>query len=272
MNHQFATPEPVDLYLEIHRGSITIDAGDHETTEISIDGARADEVTVTQDGTSIRVVAPRSRVSFSSRDDVDLRLRCPAHSSVQTKVGSADLTATGILGTTRITSGAGDLRLSAVDGECVIDSGSGDISVGTCTGEVRIKSGSGDVELDAAEGAVAISTGSGDVTVERTPQPTVLKSGTGDLRVERAQSELQLNSASGDLTVGVIERGAVQAKNATGDIRIGVRAGVPVWTDVSSITGRLTSDLSGAGQPQPGQPHLEIRATTVSGDVALTQR
>ena len=50
MDHQFTTPDPVELHLEIHRGSITIDAGPYETTEISLDGARADIAFVVCDG------------------------------------------------------------------------------------------------------------------------------------------------------------------------------------------------------------------------------
>ena len=44
-----------------------------------------------------------------------------------------------------------------------------------------------------------------------------------------------------------------------------------MWTDVSSVSGHVRSDLVGAGQPEEGQDYLEIRATTVSGDVTLTQ-
>ena len=45
----------------------------------------------------------------------------------------------------------------------------------------------------------------------------------------------------------------------------------PVWTDISSLTGRIHSTLSGAGQPAEGQDHVEVRAVTVSGDVELVE-
>jgi hypothetical protein len=44
-----------------------------------------------------------------------------------------------------------------------------------------------------------------------------------------------------------------------------------VWTDISSLTGRIHSTLSGAGQPAEGQDHVEVRATTVSGNVSLVE-
>jgi DUF4097 and DUF4098 domain-containing protein YvlB len=68
-----------------------------------------------------------------------------------------------------------------------------------------------------------------------------------------------------------MHRGSLTAKNASGDIRVGIPAGTPVWTDVSSLTGRIGSDLEGAGQPEPGQDYVEVRAKTVSGDIVLKQ-
>ena len=55
-------------------------------------------------------------------------------------------------------------------------------------------------------------------------------------------------------------------------MRVGVPAGLPVWTDVSTVTGSVSSDLEGAGQPADGEPFLALRARTVSGDIYLEQR
>ena len=52
---------------------------------------------------------------------------------------------------------------------------------------------------------------------------------------------------------------------------IGVKAGVPVWTDITTVSGTIRSELQGAGQPQEGQDHIEVRAKTVSGDIALSE-
>ncbi len=78
-------------------------------------------------------------------------------------------------------------------------------------------------------------------------------------------------TGSGDVHVGRIHRGAVKAKAASGDIHIGVPAGIPVWTDISCINGSVRSNLEGAGQPEKDQDYIEIRATTVSGDITLSQ-
>ena len=96
--------------------------------------------------------------------------------------------------------------------------------------------------------------------------------GSGDLRVHEAGADVRLTTASGDLVVDTIHRGQLQAKNVSGDIRVGIPAGVPVWTDVTSVNGEVTSTLEGAGRPAEGQDYVELRAKTVSGDVHLEQR
>jgi hypothetical protein len=54
-------------------------------------------------------------------------------------------------------------------------------------------------------------------------------------------------------------------------VRIGVTGGTPVWTDVRTASGRLSTNLPAIGEPAPDQPYLEVRATTASGDVTLHQ-
>ncbi|MDQ6641356.1 MAG: DUF4097 domain-containing protein, partial [Actinomycetota bacterium] len=130
---------------------------------------------------------------------------------------------------------------------------------------------SGDVRIGTAASPVGISTGSGDVTIGTTSASTVIKTGSGDLTVNRAETDLSLTTASGDTEVGRFSRGALRAKSASGDVRIGIPRGVPVWTDISTVSGRVGSDLESAGEPAPGQDHVEVRASTVSGDVLLRQ-
>jgi DUF4097 and DUF4098 domain-containing protein YvlB len=81
-----------------------------------------------------------------------------------------------------------------------------------------------------------------------------------------------VTTASGDVTIETFHVGALQAKAVSGDVRVGIVAGVPVWTDVSTVSGHISSSLDGAGQPADGQPFVELRATTVSGSIVLEQR
>ena len=273
MEQQFETHTPITLYVELGKGSLTVTATDTTETTVTATGQHADELFVEQEGNQINVIAPRQRVGFfgGGEPSIDVEVVLPHGSDLVTKTGSADQTARGSFGHAKVKSGSGDVSLDRHAGHVMVDTGSGDISVAEVSHDLRIKSGSGDVNVGSVVGSMAISTGSGDVTVESTQQSALVKSGSGDLRIEAAQSDVNLSSASGDLVVGRVERGAVTAKNASGDIRIGIPAGVPVWTDISSVTGRIGSDLEGAGQPEQGQDYVEVRAKTVSGDIVLKQ-
>ncbi len=62
--------------------------------------------------------------------------------------------------------------------------------------------------------------------------------------------------------------GKFNAKGASGDVQIGIPAGIPVWTDITTVTGSSTRPR-GAGQPEAGSDYVELRAKTVSGDIQL---
>ncbi len=273
MQKTFETAGPTSLYVELGSGSLTVDTGDADTTTVDVSGRDAEATTGEQRGGQVVVLAPRSRAGFLGGDDkLAVHVTMPHHSSLATKLGSADVTAHGVLGETRIKTGSGDVTLERVDGKALVEAGSGSISIEEITDDLRAKTGSGDVEVGRAAGSTSVATGSGDVTIGAAPAALTVKSGSGDLRVREAGSDVTLTTASGDLVVDTIHRGQLQAKNVSGDIRVGIPAGVPVWTDVTSVTGEVTSTLEGAGRPAEGQDYVELRAKTVSGDVHLEQR
>jgi DUF4097 and DUF4098 domain-containing protein YvlB len=136
---------------------------------------------------------------------------------------------------------------------------------------LRIRSGSGDIEIGEVNGTAAISTGSGDVVVGRTGNAAVVKTGSGDASVLRAASDLTLTTGSGELTVAHAARGSIRGKTGSGDVRIGIPTGTPVWTDISSASGRVSSDLPSLGKPAKGQDYVELRLRTGSGDIEVTQ-
>ena len=109
------------------------------------------------------------------------------------------------------------------------------------------------------------------MTVETARGKTVVKTGSGDLSVGAAHDDTSFSTGSGDVSIDLVDRGRLTVKGASGDVTIGVKAGVPVWTDITTVSGTIRSDLQGAGQPQEGQDHIEVRAKTVSGDIALSE-
>jgi len=238
-----------------------------------VSGPGADDVDVDQRGSEISVIARQGRNGFLGTSSVDLTIRAtvPLDSRLTTKLGSADVRTEGRLGETVLRSGSGSIQAEELGAASRIATGSGDVAVGFAAAALQVKSGSGDVSVEQLDGPAQVSTGSGDVHVVAARDTVSVKSGSGGLRVREALGDVSMSTASGDLAVGVMHRGQLTARNASGDITVGIPAGVPVWTDISSISGMVRSNLNGAGEPGEGQEFLELRVQTVSGDVHLHQ-
>src|SRR3954447_26375388 len=271
MQKTFSTPEAVALYVELGAGSLTVEAAETSETRVEVSGHRADEFTIELHGRNLAVLSPKGRFFGVGNEDHTVRVVVPTGSDLATKTGSADTETTGALGVVSLKTGSGDIDVEHVEGALVVESGSGDVRCHEAAAEVRIKSGSGDIDLGDVRGVTGISTGSGDVVIGAVHEKTVVKTGSGDLELKRSDSDVSLATASGDLVIGHATRGRISAKNVSGDVRVGIPAGTPVWTDVNTVTGSVASDLQSAGKPADGQDYVELRATTVSGDVRLVQ-
>jgi DUF4097 and DUF4098 domain-containing protein YvlB len=270
--YDFDTTGPVELAVELGKGRLTIDTTEGNHAHVEISGRDADRVRVEQRGDRIAIVDPGARSAFTfTHPGFDIQVVVPAASGLAVKTGSAEVTATGTVGATTVRTGSGRVALDRVAGTADVTSGSGDVTIAAVERALRIKSGSGDVTVGAAGQSVVASSGSGNVAVRSAHGPVSMKSGSGDLRIAEADDDLNLMTASGDLEVGRVRRGRVVSKGASGDIRIGVPAGTPVWTDIATGSGRIRSALRSVGQPQHGQDHVELRARTGSGDVTLVE-
>ncbi|GAA2156178.1 hypothetical protein GCM10009844_44180 [Nocardioides koreensis] len=270
--HHFETHQPVGLFVEIGKGSVTIVATDTTETSVEVNGRDADSVRVDQSGDQISVVAPKQRTGFLAGDSrLDVRVTVPTDSDLAVRTGSADITVDGVVAAGQVRSGSGDVQVDTFGGPAVVETGSGNVRVEEARSELRIKSGSGDINLGHTGSSVAVSTGSGDVEIGTSNGPTVVKTGSGDLEVAHAQSDVSLTTGSGDFLIRRALRGRLTAKGASGDVRLGIAAGVPVWTDISTVSGEIRSNLNGAGRPEEGADHVEVRAKTVSGDIVLTE-
>jgi DUF4097 and DUF4098 domain-containing protein YvlB len=272
-DHRFETPEPVALYVEIGSGQVDITATDTTTSTVQITGRHADEVEVHLEGRHLRVVAPRHHGGFLGNDaSLFVTVTVPTGSDLTARTGSADLGVVGEVAATHVKTGSGDVRLDTTSREATVETGSGDVEIELTRGATRVKCGSGDVQVRAAEAELAISTGSGDVGIGSNTGPVVVKTGSGDVRVMDSTADVALATGSGDLQIENARRGKFSAKGASGSVHVGIPTGTPVWTDVSTVSGRIHNAVEGVGEPAEGADHVELRATTVSGDVVLVQR
>lgn len=268
----FASPTPTKLHAELRSGRLSVTATETETSTITVSGKGSDDVEVEQDGDQITILDRTSRTIFGfGGDSLLVEATVPTSSQLRAKTGSADVEASGRLAAAWLQTGSGQMSVDEVDGPLDASTGSGDVDVRRVGGAARFKTGSGEITVGKAEGPTSVSSGSGDVAVKHAAGPVSVKTGSGDVRVEEAEGDVALSTGSGDLVVGRIARGNIESKGASGDLRVGIPAGTPVWTDITTVTGSIRSTVGSAGQPAPGQDHVELRARTVSGDVLLEQ-
>jgi DUF4097 and DUF4098 domain-containing protein YvlB len=270
MHKSFSTPDPVSLFVELLGGDLVVRTGEVSETVVEVSGQDAEAVRVEQHGEEIMVLA-RPGGFFGSSPHVSVQVSLPHDSRLSAKLGSADVRVEGRLGASTVKAGSGDVQIEELGAGAVIETGSGDVRIDAVTGALKVKCGSGDVVLDRLDGHAEVLTGSGDVLVASAREALTAKSGSGDLRVREALEDVVLTTASGDLVVDVMHRGQLTARNVSGDIKVGIPGGIPVWTDITSTTGSVRSNLAGAGQPKEGQDFIELRAKTISGDVYLEQ-
>jgi DUF4097 and DUF4098 domain-containing protein YvlB len=272
MQRQFETPAPIGLIVEIGKGRVRIHATTTDTTSVDVDGSEGDEVEVSLDGNTLRILGPkRSGGFFGKERDLDVEVMLPTDSNLAVKTASADIEVNGQVAESRLKTGSGDVSCDTFSGAASVDTGSGDVEVSEAHAELRIKSGSGDVSVGSCLLELSISTGSGDVEVGTANSRTVVKTGSGDLQVANANADVSLSTGSGDLIIGAAKRGRVSAKGANSDVVIGIPVGTPVWADINTVTGTVSSDIASVGAPQEGQDHIELEARTVSGDIVLRQ-
>lgn len=261
----FETPGRVRVRIALGSGDVRIDAVPEPSTDVELVALRDDDATRAAiaeavvearergDRTEIVVELPRKGGwSFLGRSpSVGVRVRCPEGADVEVSSAAADVTATGRLGDVDVKTASGDVALD-VAAQLKVTTASGDVTVGEVAGKGSVKSASGDVAVRLAGGALALNLASGDVVVTE------------------ARGPLSVATVSGDQEIESVEAGAIKVQSVSGDVRVGVKPGLKVWIDATSVSGSMTSELAMGGESVGvGEAQVELRARTVSGDVRV---
>ncbi len=261
MNYEFASPGPVKADIRIAGGALHVDAAEHDVITVSVEPF--------DNSTASREAAEQTRVSLEGRDlivhpphdkgwtlfrwpKLNIRVAIPQDSTLSVKSASANVNCTGTYAEAALQSASGNVQVDRVTKDASVDSASGDVRMGWIGGSLRVKSASGDIAVQHVGKDVEVNTASGDI------------------EFGRAERDVRAKTASGDVEIGVAHEGEVKVHTASGDVSVGIAAGTGVWLDVSTASGRTTSDLSMSGQepPQTGAK-LTIKVRTASGDISL---
>ena len=255
---EFPGSDPIDVFADLASGRLALAAGPVSATSVTVAPSRfsrnaeklISEFRVTFDGGRLEVVGPKRPGLFRGSASFDVTITLPEGSRGALRTASADISCTGDLGALEAHTASGDITAASVTGHLQAESSSGDVRLDE-TGPVEIRTASGDVRLARARDDVSVRTASGDVTIANAPESVTVFTASGDVRLAR------------------VARGSAKVNTASGDVVIGVAAGVGVYLDLSSATGSVTSQLDDT-EPSDDVP-LTVRCRTASGDIRITR-
>ncbi|TDP97271.1 DUF4097 family beta strand repeat-containing protein [Labedaea rhizosphaerae] len=179
-------------------------------------------------------------------------VRAPAGSHVTARSGTAPVTVTGSAGRLDVTSGSGDIAVDRADSSAAVSTGSGSVRLGPMLGGLRARTGSGDMEVSSLAG------------------PTSLHTGSGDVWLGAVAGDVMARTGSGDLTVADAGSGRIELITGTGEIRVGIRQGVTAEVDLTSGTGKATSELEVQRDKPSGEVAVQLRGRTGAGMAIVT--
>ncbi len=225
------TGDRTTVAIDIASGSVEVRAADRGTLTVNVDTDHPDDWEVSQLGDLVSVRSPRRR-GLRNRS-AKLFLEVPTGTHAEVAAASADVSLVGDLGDVRVRTASGDVRAGTVQS----------LDAGTASGDIRV---------DTVHGRFVANTASGDI-----------KAGmVGD--------DVDAGTASGDVRIGRCHGGTVNVKAVSGDVAIGLPAGVRVEPDIATLSGKTTLPKPSRGTPTDAPRRtVRVRLRSVSGDINI---
>ncbi|SFB55512.1 hypothetical protein SAMN05216266_11912 [Amycolatopsis marina] len=218
-----------------------------------LNGSPADAVRQAQiDRTGNRLVVRGPKSLPLRKVPLAVTVTAPAGSTVTVRTGAAGVTVSGSAGRADLTTGSGDVSVDRAGAGSTVRTGTGSVRIDEAAGGLQVRSGSGAVEAASIAGQATVGTGTGGVWLGRVAGDVLVRSGSGDLTIAEAVS------------------GSIELITGSGAIRIGVGSGVTAEIDISSGSGRVSSELEVSDSPPDGDTVARIRARTGMGDAVVT--
>jgi DUF4097 and DUF4098 domain-containing protein YvlB len=256
---EFPGSDPIDIVVNLASGSVALSGEPTDVTTVNLKssgaGRQRDEqiaaVQVSFDQGRLEINQPKNTGFLRSPGDLDLTVQAPAGSRCTVRTASADVACVG--------------DLAKVDAKTA----SGDVTAASVSGALRVTTASGDVWLEDAGASVDVDTASGDIRLRQAAGDVSVNTASGDLRIGTAGASVAATTASGDVQISSVSAGHVRVKTVSGDTAVGVTRGAGVYLDLSSLTGRITSQLEESDGS--AETNLEVNCRSVSGDIRITR-
>jgi hypothetical protein len=252
----YPTPGALRLFVEIPAGTIEVSSSETSETVLTIEGERdPDDFKVRFEPGSgqehrLHVEYRGRRLGLRGRE-LHVDVRVPLDCAIEASTGAADLEVRGRVRSIVFRTGSGDLRFDEVDGN------------------VEVKAASGDVQGSEARGDVVSHGASGDLHVSGVGGRLVVRTASGDIGVDELDGGANLTTVSGDVRIRSLAVGEVAVRSVSGDVELGVAAGVRVFLDLNTTSGDASSDLEIGQGSGDTDVDLTVRVASVSGDIRV---
>ena len=277
--HRFQTSGPARLRIEIPKGRIRVQVDEGSETRVELTAIHGDatalawiaDAEVAQSGDDVIVRIRKSGMTlFGVGGAIEAVVHTAAGSAANLAMGSGRIETLGRLGDVSATSGSGEIRLGETSG-VLARTGSGDIAVASSTGSVDAKTGSGRIVVGKVGLDARITTGSGHAELDEAMGDARLSTGSGNIEIGHAGQNLEAFAASGNVQIRCADHGRVRAKTISGRISVGVANGVAALLDISTMSGRVSSELEPGAAPTGDERRVELVISTMSGNVKVAR-
>ena len=274
----FDTPELITVTIEIGVGDVQITAEDRTDTVVEVrptdendaSDVKAAEQTSVEFADGVLVVkAPKPPVVDFSRKtrSVDVSIALPAGSHVHAEAALGDLHCSGRLGECTFKTSIGDVQLDHI-GPLRLKASGGHITVGRVDGDAEVSTATGRIRIGEVDGAATVKNSNGHTEIGKVSGDIRVRNALGDISVDHALgAKTDVETANGSVRVGEVTHGTVVLKTSTGDLELGIGAGLPAKLELTTGFGRVRNMLENADEPS--EKSIDVRAHTSYGDITI---
>jgi DUF4097 and DUF4098 domain-containing protein YvlB len=276
----FPTPAPIRATVELVVGDLRIVATDRTDTTVEVrpsdpgaalDVRAAEQTRVEFTDGGLLVKTPKSLKTLGilrKTGSVDVEIALPTGSQLHAEAAVAAFHCAGALGDVRLRTAAGDVAVEHAATLTVTTSG-GAIVAQSVAGDAHATTATGTIRLGTVGGTVTLKNSNGDSWVGSAEGRLRAKAANGDVVVGQARGDVEAASSNGSIRIGAVHRGSVAVRTAAGSLEVGIAHGTAAYLDLHTQFGKVLNHLDGAGAPEPGEPHVQVRARTSFGDIIV---
>jgi hypothetical protein len=270
----FATPGPINATVEVAGAQVRITASDRTDTFVlvePIDESNRSDVKVA-DKTKVEFadgqLSVKTTASGNKNGSVAITIDLPAGSSLAAYLAHSAIHADGSYGECELHLASGQVQLNRIDA-LRANVSAGEVAVGHIAGTATIDGGAFALRIGAVEGTVGLSNSGGQAWIGHASADLDLGSASCDFDIDRADAHVTASTASGAIRIGRMTNGQAKLTNGSGNIEVGIGAGIPASIDVDSERGAVHNFVSSQGEPGPSDAKVSVYARTRHGDITL---